>query len=141
METKLHPWQQKILVDIESGGIKPGEMMVMMAGRNIGKSIWTAKAIDRLMKDLQNRPVEELVLNEQPVHGARYYTVEPVGGNWIDMEIWCKTVFGEPGDMWDSNDWVWPETARWMQNNRKFWFRNERDRTVFIMRWSSSCES
>jgi hypothetical protein len=35
----MQPWQEKLLVDIESGGLKPGEMFVMMSGRNIGKSV------------------------------------------------------------------------------------------------------
>lgn len=135
METKIFPWQEKLLVDIKTGGWKPGEMVVMMAGRNTGKSQMAAYA--RLFKDIYaQRPVEDLVLSEGKVHGARYHCVAPVGGNWKEMEDWCKECFGEPGDMWESDDWCWPETARWLQNNRKFWFRNERDRTVFIMRWS-----
>lgn len=93
------------------------------------------KAVDRLMNDIMNRPIEDLVLTERPVHGSRYYCVEPVGGNWKEMESWCREVFGEPGDIWESNDFCWPEMARWLQNNRKFWFRNEKDRTMFILRW------
>lgn len=137
METKLYPWQGKILVDIESGGVKPGEMLVMMSGRRIGKSMFTQQAIDRLIRDLNSQLISELVLNEQPVHGARYHTVEPIGGNWIEMEAWCRSTFGDPGDMWDSDDWCCPENARWLQNNRKFWFRNQKDRDWFIVRWSS----
>ena len=135
---QLHPWQEKILTDIESGGIKPGEMMVMMSGRRAGKSQFSAQALKRLWDDIyKERPVEDLVCDVRPVHGARYYTVEPVGGNWKEMEAWARQTYGEPGDMWDSHDWVWPETARWMMNNRKFWFRNEKDRDWFILRWNS----
>lgn len=130
---KLHPWQLNIIKRLENA--KPGELKIMSSGRNIGKSMFSAAALKRLMEDLYNRPVENLILGEQPVHGARYYTVSPEGGNWKDMEDWCKATFGEPGDMWESHDWVWPETARWMANNRKFWFRNEYDRTIFIMKW------
>lgn len=137
METKLYPWQEKILLDITSSGFKRGEMSIMMASRQTGKSVFTQQAINRLMRDLNSRPIEELVLNEQPVHGAKYHTVEPIGGSWFEMESWCRQTFGEPGDMWDSNDWCWPETARWLQNNRKFWFRNKKDRDWFILRWSS----
>ena len=47
----IPPWQEKILVDIESGGLKPGEMYVMTAGRGVGKSVlssyfWTARRAD-----------------------------------------------------------------------------------------------
>lgn len=122
---------------IESGGIKPGEMMIMMSGRNVGKSKFDARALQRLIDAINERPIEDLVLNESRVNGSRYYTVEPIGGNWLEMETWARSVYGEPGDMWDSNDWCFPEGARWLMNNRKFWFRQEKDRNWFIVRWSS----
>lgn len=139
MTHKLYPWQERILMDIESGGVKPGEMSIMMAGRKIGKSLFTAQAIQRLMDDLNNRPVEDLMCSEGTVLGARYYTVEPIGGNWPDMEAWATQAFGEAAEVWDvgKTDYVWPEMARWYMNNRKFWFRNEKDRDWFIMRWRS----
>lgn len=93
------------------------------------------QAVKRLMDDLMNRPLEDLLLTERPVHGARYYCVEPIGGNWKDMEEWCHSTYGPVGDIWETSDFVWPEAARWLCNNRKFWFRNEADRTMFIMKW------
>jgi hypothetical protein len=119
------------------GGWKKGELIFMAVGRNTGKSMFSSTALQRLWNDLQNRPVEELVLNEQVLSGCRYYTVEPIGGNWKDMELWAFQVFGNPGEIWPKQEFVWPEIPRWVMNNRKFWFRNERDRTMFIMRWSS----
>lgn len=137
----IKPWQEKVLMDIESGGFKPGEMAVMMSGRRLGKSVFTQQAIDRLIRDLNNRPVEELVLGEERFAGARFYTVEPVGGNWMDMEVWCIKTFGPSAEVWDlkssNTEFMWPVVGRWYKNNRKFWFRKERDRTMFIMRWSS----
>jgi hypothetical protein len=38
MDHKLYPYQQQILKDIVSGGIKPGELMISLAGRQLGKS-------------------------------------------------------------------------------------------------------
>ncbi len=111
------------------------EIKLIMASRGTGKSMWTQQAIDRLMNDLMNRPVEELILNETRVSGSRYYTIEPVGGNWKDMEDWCFKSFGNPGDMWNSSDWVCPESARWMMNDRKFLFRHQKDRDWFMLRW------
>ena len=136
METELLPWQQKIVDKICSGGIKPGEMSIMSAGRQLGKSYWTAQAIDRLMRDLNSQPISDLVLSEGTVYGARYYCVEPVGGSWLEMESWCLDTFGNPGDrIWDSGPAPLP-AKRWYMNNRKFWFRTEKDRNWFIMRWS-----
>lgn len=139
---KVQPWQEKILVDIESGGIKPGEMYVMMAGRNVGKSTFSSAAFKRLWDDIyKERQIEDLVLSEAKVHGARYYTVEPVGGNWSAMTDWCTSTFGEAAEVWDikstDEQFIWPETGRWYKNNRKFWFRNERDRDWFIIKWRS----
>lgn len=127
---ELYPWQEKLLT-----GFRKGEMTIMMAGRHTGKSVAQA-AYKRLFDAIHNRPVEDLILSEGKVYGARYHCVEPVGGNWVDMEVWCMDTFGGPGDkMWGESKA--PEPAqRWYMNNRKFWFRNERDRTMFIMRWS-----
>jgi hypothetical protein len=135
MDDDLHPWQQQIFDRIVSGAAKPEEMICMTAGRNVGKSQMTQQAIDRLMHDLMNRPIEELVLSQRRHRGARFYTVEPIGGNWLEMETWVCATFGPPSDVWD---FKMDGVGRWYANDRKFWFRNERDRTLFIMRWSSS---
>ena len=100
-----------------------------------GKPNFSAQALKRIMDDIHNRPVEDLILTEQKFHGARYYCVQPEGGNWLVMESWVTATFGEPGDVWPNHDFVWPEVPRWVQNNRKFWFRNESDRTMFVMKW------
>lgn len=135
MENELLPWQQKIFDKICSGGVKPGEMTIMSSGRNIGKSYLTQQTIDRLMRDINSQPISDLVLSEGTVYGARYYCVEPVGGNWPDMEIWCLDTYGNCGSAWDENKAPEPN-ARWYMNDRRFWFRNEKDRNWFIMKWS-----
>jgi hypothetical protein len=121
-------------MELNLGGWKKGEMMIMSAVQQTGKSYWTNHAINRLMKDLMNRPVEELVLAERLYRTAKFYTVEPIGGNWLDMETWCIKTFGPSDDVWDFKT---VNVGRWYKNDRKFWFRNERDRTLFILRWSS----
>jgi hypothetical protein len=108
--------------------------MIMSTGRQTGKSYWTNHAINRLMKDLMNRPVEELVLAERLYRTARFYTVEPIGGNWMDMEVWCLKTFGPSDDVWDFKTC---NVGRWYKNDRKFWFRNQKDRDWFVLRWSS----
>ena len=83
----------------------------------------------------------QLELLEGRVYGARYYTVKPVpswdptgdwGGidTWHKMVEWCVDVFGPT-----SKDGVWTPGCRWYTNNAKFWFRNEVDRTVFVLKW------
>lgn len=140
MDHKLHPWQKQLIVDIESysKGKSAGEMTILMSGRNAGKSMFSSAAFKRLWDDIYKaQPVKNLILTEGRVHGSRYYCVEPEGGVWMDMEEWCREVFGEPGEIWPQQDFVWPEIPRWMQNNRKFWFRSEKDRDWFIIRWNA----
>lgn len=133
----IYPWQKDIYEQVISGGFKPGEMMTMTAGRNVGKSVFSAQALKRLLDDLQNQKVIDMVLNTGTVYGSRYYTVEPVGGNWVEMEKWCSEVFGEGSRaLWGEKNA--PEPARrWYANNRKFWFRSEKDRDWFIVMWRS----
>jgi hypothetical protein len=134
----MYPWQENILNQVMKGGIKPGEMVVMTAGRNVGKSHFTAQALKRLMDDIQAQPVSDLVLSEGRVYGARYYCVEPIGGNWREMEDWCISTYGSStGSIWAQEiDKSTPlVNERWYANNRKFWFRKEADRTMFMLRW------
>ena len=131
----MYPWQMNMLKQLE--GFKPGEMVIMMAGRNAGKSHWTNVAVKRLMDDLNNRPIEDLVLSQGTVYGTRYYTVEPIGGNWMEMEIWCLDTYGDPGKhIWGDKEAPEPQ-QRWYMNNRKFWFRNKKDLNWFILKWQS----
>ena len=106
----------------------------MSTSQQLGKSHWTAQAINRLMKDINSQPLENLMLTEGKIYGARYYCVEPVGGSWLDMEVWCTAAFGDPGSVWIDTK---APTAnhQWYMNNRKFWFRDIKDRDWFVLRW------
>ena len=129
----LHPWQQDMLKKMS--GFKKSELMVMAAGRQTGKSYFTQYTIDRLMRDLNSQPITDLVLSEGTVYGSRYHCVEPIGGNWREMEQWSIKTYGEVGSVWRADKWVEEPAQRWYANNRKFWFRNEADRTMFILKW------
>jgi len=52
-----------------------------------------------------------------------YYTVMEMH----NMDKWVRATFGDP---------TWADKGRWVGSNRKYWFRNEADRTFFILRWS-----
>jgi hypothetical protein len=98
---------------------------------------WASKAIHMILDDVMERPLEELICTEGKVYGMRYHCVEPVGGSWMDMETWAITAFGDPGSIWRETKDLAPEPGqRWYMNNRKFWFRQEKDRTMFILKWS-----
>jgi hypothetical protein len=132
----MYEYQKKLWDQL--GGVKPGEMYVITSGRQVGKSMFTAQAIERLMRDINSQPVEDLVLSEGQVYGARYHCVEPIGGNWREMEDWCISTYGSStGSIWaEQVDKLTAKPGeRWYANNRKFWFRKESDRTLFILKW------
>ena len=108
---------------------------MIISGRQLGKSQLTNQAFLRLWDDIHNRPVERLVLSEGTVYGSRYYCVEPFGGSWLEMELWCMKAFdATTGSIWAEKKA--PEPAmRWYMNNRKFWFRDEQDRMLFVLKW------
>ena len=126
----IQSWQLDMLDKITKG-----KGVVQITGRNVGKSAFSAQAFQRLWDDLHARPVENLILSEGTAYGSRYYCVEPVGGVWLEMEAWCIKAFDSTqGSIWGENPP--PEPAqRWYMNNRKFWFRDDTDRLMFVMRW------
>jgi len=130
----IQPWQLDMLDKMTKYKGK-GLLQVTGVGRKVGKSMMTAQAIDRLMRDLNSQPISDLIMSEGRVYDARYYCVEPVGGDWREMEAWCYQAFGDDSYLiWGENKA--PEPAqRWYKNNRKFWFRNEADRTMFVLKW------
>ena len=74
----------------------------------------------------------KLELSEGRVYGARYLTVHPNNGaKWNEMMAWMIGTFGPSAE-----DGIWTPDMRWYANNAKFWFRDEKDLTMFILRWS-----
>lgn len=127
----LQPWQLDLIKKMTQ---YKGRGIVQITGRGVGKGDFSAQAFKRLIDDIWYSPLQKIVLSEGTVYGSRYYTAEPVGGNWREMEAWCYETFGNPGDaLWGEKA---PEPAyRWYMNNRKFWFRDEQDRLIFVLKW------
>lgn len=75
----------------------------------------------------------KLKVSEGRVYGNRYLTVHPTNSDhWNMMMQWMLDHFGPSSD-----DGVWTPDMRWYANNAKFWFRDPRDLTLFLLRWSS----
>lgn len=107
----------------------------MTTVRPPGKGAFSGHAIQRIIDDILENPVSDLKLSEGSVYGSRYYCVEPEGGSWREMESWCLEHFGS-GDHPIWGEERAPEPAqRWYVNNQKFWFRDEADRLVFVLKW------
>ena len=87
--------------------------------------------------------IMHMIRDEGRVYGARYLTVHPViswnhtstdWGNietWGAMMAWMIEMFGPT-----AADGVHTPGQRWYANNAKFWFRNEEDLLLFLLRWS-----
>ena len=59
------------------------------------------------------------------------YWVQPCNYSrkeWDKMGDWVVITFG-------NGDWM-TEHGLWVGSDRKYWFRDERDRTLFLLRWS-----
>ena len=96
------------------------------------------QAARQLAKDIDTEVLmnamgwHKLELSEGCVYGARYLTVHPTNGTrWDDMTEWMVKTFGPSA--WNG---VWTPDQRWYANNAKFWFRDEKDLTMFILRWA-----
>jgi hypothetical protein len=102
--------------------------------------------MDRQILGMNRSDNYQLIYDQGTVYGKRYYTVQPTwepdnygwhNQTWSDMMAWCVETFGE------SESAIWGEPKipepmeRWYTNNAKFWFRDQRDRDWFTLRWSS----
>ena len=69
--------------------------------------------------------------NFMPEPGALNYNITLTRRAWNDMDDWCVSMFGErPMN-------VWPQAGdRWFANDSAFWFRDESDCLLFLLRWS-----
>jgi hypothetical protein len=83
-----------------------------------------------------NKP--ELILEQGIAFEQDYYMIYVNGRSvygdyniWNDMIEWATDTFGPT-----PKDGVWSPGARWYVNNARFWFREERDREWFVLRWA-----
>ena len=132
----IHPWQLHMLDKMTQ--YKGKELAIFASGRNTGKSVFSSQALQRLIDDLNGNPVTDLRLSEGTVYGSPYYCVEPVGGSWLEMEAWVLQSCGEStGSIWSEEKYKHAANPgeRWYGNNRKFWFRDEQDRMMFVLKW------
>ena len=82
----------------------------------------------------------ELSISTGTVYDVQYHTAMPswtpsrhgwYNPEWNEMMEWCVKMFGPT-----AKDGVWTPDERWYANNSKFWFRDEADLLMFVLRWS-----
>ena len=87
-----------------------------------------SESADQYIVELTMKRLETGYADNQP----RYpYWVKPVNYSYreyLDIDSWMREIFGDC-------DWS-TLTGLWVGSDRKYWFRDERDRTMFILRWS-----
>jgi len=91
---------------------------------------------DRWVSDLAKQWIDEINMKRLETGYAGNqpkwpYWVRPYNYDekeWLDMNQWMINTF-------DDSNWL-SENARWVGSDRKYWFRDEQDRTFFILRWS-----
>lgn len=83
----------------------------------------------------------QLILETGKVFDQEYFVVKPAGWlhyheplEWNDMVEWCVSTMGPSGT--DKNPGAWSPDQRWYVNGARFWFRDEADRTMFVLRFS-----
>ena len=97
----------------------------MAAGRQLGKT-YSSMLID---EHAPAKRIDTGYADNQPKWPywaqPRYYTVL----DWHKMNVWMQATFG---------DTVWADIdkGRWVGSDRKYWFREEADRTMFLLKWS-----
>lgn len=67
--------------------------------------------------------------------GHTYHEANPAEssiGFWRECQLWCRDMFGQPGDVWEIN-----VRDRYYLNSGKFFFRDSQDLSLFLLRWSS----
>lgn len=73
----------------------------------------------------------ELKFEKLGNHFRRPYSIYVSGGDWSDdkptMEAWCIQQFGEHNERYHN--------PRWVRDAFRFKFKNEKDATMFLLRW------
>jgi hypothetical protein len=98
----------------------------MAAGRQFGKTNLTTT-----MSDAKWDATRRLDIGYAENQPKWPYWVQPQyysATEWHNMNKWMRATFGD-------TDWL-KEDARWVGSNRVYWFYEESDRTLFLLRWS-----
>lgn len=78
---------------------------------------------------------DELHIGYDPTYNQPYWVQPELGGlfsrrheRYQEINDWCNQTFGASTEGWNN--------PRWSASNRKYWFKYEKDRTLFVMKWS-----
>lgn len=86
----------------------------------------------QIQQELFGMYTETVTVSQGTIFQKQYHTAEPWAGDWKQMESWCRECFGDPGSVWDD----FSSNNRWYMNSRRFWFRDEQDLLLFLLKWA-----
>ena len=79
----------------------------------------------------------EIVCGEQEYEGVTWYTVEASGGMFSERREWWNSAMQYARETFRNETSAWDVmNGDWLSNNSKFWFKRERDRTLFVLKMS-----
>ena len=100
----------------------------MIKKRAMAENRWISDMAMQWIDEINVKRLETGYADNQPKwpYWVRPYNYDEK--DWQDMSQWMVNTF-------DDSNWL-SENALWVGSDRKYWFRNEQDRTFFILRWS-----
>lgn len=79
------------------------------------------------------RVINKIEIGYAPEYDQPYWVELNLRGSesyrqYEEVHRWVNEKFGAKSNSWNN--------PRWSASNRKYWFKYEKDRTLFILRWS-----
>lgn len=108
----------KTFIDIEAGGVKPGEFAIMM-GRQSGKSM-----LNQMYGMLSDPPIK--VLDKAMVDGEQWYTISCLR----DTSIWIRKNYSA----YEDKTWFQNIDEKWNINFNVFDV-HEKLYTILVLKW------
>lgn len=78
---------------------------------------------------------DRIITGEDFTYKQPYWVQPELGGlfskrydRYQEINDWCNKTFGASTEAWNN--------PRWSASNRKYWFKYEKDRMLFVLRWS-----
>lgn len=122
----MMPWQKDLFVKMS--GMKKGEMTIMMAGRQTGKSTWANAAhILQTMLAKNKQPARIVWINKDPLQLVAT-TANEAKNFYIN--------FLTEEDMVAIQEWCVEHNCGKRTSFDTFKFKNKKQITMFLLRWS-----
>ena len=118
----IYPFQQALYDKIKAGGFKRGEMFLISAGRQTGKSMFYSNLCKEILLPMKPEPKYKF--------SREWYVAEYDWVHQYEVLEWCKQQFGPH----PQNPDAW---SRWCNHySERIHFRDEKDYAWFVLRWS-----